>query len=155
GQVGPEVAELVGWPQATAVRALTVDPAARSFTAERETDDGFETVTGPLPAVITAAEDIAEERFPNKAARQAAARKPIATVAVAGLGLAADAVGAAGSPTWVAGIEEIASGRRGEVLAGESPQALAAALGERLRTLRRAAAAGGSAPALPARTPGR
>src|SRR5215510_13602186 len=39
GQVGPEVAELLGLPQATAVRRLTVDPATRAFVAERETDD--------------------------------------------------------------------------------------------------------------------
>src|SRR5262245_44998433 len=152
GQVGPEVAELVGRPQATAVRALTVDPAARSFTAERETDDGFETVTGPLPAVITAAEDIVEERFPTKAARQAAAAKPVTSVDVAALGLASDEVGAAGSPTWVAGVEEVAITRRAEVLTGDSPPALVAALGERLRALRAATPA--ADPPLPARTPG-
>src|SRR5262249_14931911 len=69
GQVGPEIAELLGLPQATNVRRLTVDPAARTFDAERGTDDGFETVQGPLPAIVTAAEDLAEERFPTKAAR--------------------------------------------------------------------------------------
>src|SRR5512143_441619 len=73
GQVGPEIAELLDLPQATGVRAITVDLAARTFDAERETDDGHETVRGPLPAVVTAAEDIASERFPDKAARQAAA----------------------------------------------------------------------------------
>src|SRR5205085_9302882 len=103
GQVGAEVAELLGWPQATNVRRLTLDPAARTFTAERETDDGFETVTGPLPSVVTCAEDVAEERFPSKAERQAAAAKPIATVGIADLGLAARDVGAEGSPTWAAG----------------------------------------------------
>src|SRR5436190_2189640 len=47
-QVGPEVAELLGLPQVCCARALTVDEAARTFTAERETDDGSETVTGAL-----------------------------------------------------------------------------------------------------------
>src|SRR5262249_37655288 len=61
GQVGPEVAELLGLPQVTAAGRLDVDPSARTFLAERETDDGFENVTGPLPAVFTAAEDLAEE----------------------------------------------------------------------------------------------
>src|SRR5436309_1422296 len=55
GQVGPEVAELLGWPQVTAARRLSVDPATRRFTAEREADDGFETLAGQLPAVVTAA----------------------------------------------------------------------------------------------------
>jgi len=79
GQVGPEVAELLDLPQVTAARRLDVDPGTRRFTAERETDDGFETLEGPLPAVVTAAEDLAEERFPKKAEREAAAAKPIAT----------------------------------------------------------------------------
>src|SRR5438034_726858 len=73
--------------------------AARTFAAERETDEGFETVTGPLPAVVTAAEDLAEERFPTKAERQAAAAKPIASLGAAEVGLAPDDVGARGSPT--------------------------------------------------------
>jgi electron transfer flavoprotein alpha subunit len=135
GQVGPEVAELLGLPQATAVRRLTVDPAARTFVAERETDEGFETVGGPLPAVVTAAEDLAEERFPTKGERQAASTKPIATVGAGDVGLSARDVGAAGSPTWVAGIEPVEVTRRGEVLAGDSPEALARALAERVRAL--------------------
>jgi electron transfer flavoprotein alpha subunit len=151
GQVGPEVAELLlDLPQVTGVRKLTLDPGARTFTAERETDDGFETVTGPLPAVITAAEDLAEERFPTKAERQAAAAKPIATVSAADVGLALEQIGAAGSPTWVAGIELVESTRRGEMLTGDSPEALARTLGERLRAL---ATAPAEAPTLPARPP--
>src|SRR6266550_1811862 len=132
GQVGPEVAELLDLPQVTAARRLDVDPGARRFTAERETDDGFETLEGPLPAVVTAAEDLAEERFPKKAEREAAAAKPIATLGVADLGLAPGDVGLAGSPTEVAAIEPVDVTRLGEVLAGESPEALARALREKL-----------------------
>jgi len=135
GQVGPEVAELLGLPQVTGARRLEIDPAAGTFVAERETDEGFEEVTGPLPAVVTAAEDLAEERFPTKAERQAAAARPVTTLGAAEVGLAADDVGAKGSPTWVAGIEHVASTRRGEILAGDSPEALARQLGERLRAL--------------------
>src|SRR5712664_1435242 len=48
GQVGPEVAEMLDLPQVTGARRLEIDPAG-TFTAERETDEGFETVTGALP----------------------------------------------------------------------------------------------------------
>jgi electron transfer flavoprotein alpha subunit len=135
GQVGPELAELLGLPQATAVRKLTVDAPARTFEAERATDDGFETVAGPLPAVVTAAEDLAEERFPTKAERQAAATRPVDTVSAADVGLRPDDVGAAGSPTWVAGLESADTARRGEVLSGASLADLGAALAERLAAL--------------------
>ena len=154
GQVGPEVAELLGWPQVTAARRLSVDPATRRFTAEREADDGFETLAGQLPAVVTAAEDLAEERFPTKAEREAAATKPIATLGVADLGLAPGDVGLAGSPTEVAAIEHVEVARRGEVLAGDSPEALARTLGERLRDLGVLGGAPEKRPRLPVRTPG-
>src|SRR5438132_515857 len=148
GQVGPEVAEMLDLPQVTAARRLALDPAARPLAADRQPDEGFETVTGPLPAVVTAAEDLAEERFPTKAERQAAAARPIATLGAAEVGLAPDDVGATGSPTWVAGIEHVPSTRRSEMLAGDSPEALARALGERLRQL---APPRDDRPALPAR----
>src|SRR5439155_1645718 len=97
GQVGPEVAEMLDLPQVTGARRLELDPAARIFVAERETDEGFETVTGPLAAVVTAAEDLAEERFPTKAERQAAAAKSIATLGVAEGAQHAPALAAAGA----------------------------------------------------------
>jgi electron transfer flavoprotein alpha subunit len=135
GQVGPQVAELLDWPQATVVRRLDVDPLARTFEAERETDDGFELVAGSLPALLTAAEDLAEERFPSKADRQAAAAKPIVEVSLADLDVSPDHVGADGSPTWVAGIEEVKIERRGEVIQGDDPEQIANVLRERLRAL--------------------
>jgi electron transfer flavoprotein alpha subunit len=149
GQVGPEVAELLDLPQVTAVRTLTIDPVARTFVAERETDEGFQTLGGRLPALFTAAEDLAEERFPTKGARQAAAARPVATVTVAELGLRPEDVGAAGSPTWVAGLEEVAAERRGELVTGETPEALAQALGERLRALGALASGDDARPTLP------
>ncbi|HLK12765.1 MAG TPA: FAD-binding protein [Candidatus Binatia bacterium] len=135
GQVGPEVAELLDLPQATAVGRLELEPGARTFVAERETDDGGETVVGPLPAVVTVGEDFAPERFPTKAERQVAAGRPVAVRTLADLELAPAAVGPGGSPTWVAGLEPVPTTRRGEVLTGDSPAALARALAERLRAL--------------------
>src|SRR5579884_1106629 len=66
---------------------------------------------------------------------QAAAAKPIAVRTLAQLGLDPATVGTAGSPTWVAGLEPVEIRRRAEILTGESPAALARALGERLRAL--------------------
>jgi electron transfer flavoprotein alpha/beta subunit len=70
GQVGPEIAELLDLPQVTVARTLVLDPAARRLTAERETDEGMETVTAPLPALVTAAEDLAAERYQQSRARR-------------------------------------------------------------------------------------
>src|SRR6185369_1617887 len=132
GQVGPEMAELLDWSLATDVHRLMLEPAASIFEAERQVDDGFETVRGPLPAVVTVAEDIAPERFPSKAEREAAAGKPIETVDCAALGLATGEVGAAGSPTWVAEVREVTVARRGELVSGETPEVMAQVLRRRL-----------------------
>src|SRR6185295_1742591 len=99
GQVGPELAELLDLPQVTGARSLTIDPGARALTAERETDAGFETVVASLPVVVTAAEDLAPERFPTKAERAAGKEKPIEERNAAQIGADVQRIGAAGSPT--------------------------------------------------------
>jgi electron transfer flavoprotein alpha subunit len=123
GQVGPELAELLDLPQVSAARTLIVDLAARALIAERETDEGLDTVTAPLPALVSAAEDIAAERFTTKAEREAAQAKPIADVTAADLGGDATRFGAAGSPTWVLGLQAVEDERRREVFEAENPDA--------------------------------
>lgn len=123
-QVGPEVAELLDLPQVCCARRLTLDPAGRTFTAERETDEGSEVVTGPLPALVTAGEDLAAEKFPRRADKEAAKAKPIVTLGAADLGIDLAAVGAAGSPTWVEGLETVSVARSGRIIAGELDAAI-------------------------------
>src|SRR5216683_2932608 len=50
-----------------AARTLAVDTKLRRIRAERETDEGFETVECALPALVSAGEDLAPERFPKRA----------------------------------------------------------------------------------------
>jgi electron transfer flavoprotein alpha subunit len=133
GQVGPELAELLDLPQVTVARRLDVDPAARTLTAERETDAGLETVTAPLPALVSAAEDLAPERFTTKAERAAAEAKPIATITAAELDVDPASLGFDGSPTWVLGLEVVEEHRRRELIEAATPAAAAEALVERLR----------------------
>jgi electron transfer flavoprotein alpha subunit len=130
GQVGPEVAELLDWPQVTGVYALTVDIRSGQLTAERETDGGFETIVTPLPALVTAAEDLAPERFPSKADREAAKTKPCLELRAADLATDMSQFGAAGSPTWVAGLQQIDTARLGRIVAADSVDAAAAQLAQ-------------------------
>lgn len=131
GQVGPEIAELLDLPQVTAACSLSLDPVKRELEAEREIDGGLETVAAPLPAVVTAAEDLAPERFTTRAEREAAAAKPIEVLKAADLGDAA-VFGAAGSPTWVLGLESIEVDRRGERIEAASCEEAVERLVERL-----------------------
>jgi len=128
GQVGPELAELLDLPQVTGARTLTIDPTTRQLTAERETDDGFETITAPLPALVTAAEDLAPERFPSKAEREAAKAKPCVEVRAGDLLSDASQLGVAGSPTAVVGLHQVQTTRVGRVVEAASIDEAAAQL---------------------------
>ena len=99
GQVGPEIAELIGAAQITGARKLEID--GRMLRAERESDEGFDEVEAAMPAVITCAERVAQPVKVKPGASDEAATKPIQIVRAAELGAEAQEFGLAGSPTWV------------------------------------------------------
>jgi electron transfer flavoprotein alpha subunit len=99
GQVGPEIAELLGAAQITGARKLEVD--GRTLRAERESDEGFDEVEAVMPAVITCAERVAQPVKVKPGASDQAETKPIQAVRAADLGADPKEFGLAGSPTWV------------------------------------------------------
>lgn len=117
GQVGPEIAELLNIPQITGARTLTI--TENTLAAERETDSGFETVTCALPAVLSATEDLAPEKFPTKADKEKAKEKPIQEVTASDLSTDLSQFGVAGSPTWVESVQAVEVAREKKVLEGD------------------------------------
>ncbi len=99
GQVGPEIAELIGAAQITGARKLEID--GRMLRAERESDEGFDEVEAAMPAGITCAERVAQPVKVKPGAADEAATKPIEVVRAAELDAEAKEFGLAGSPTWV------------------------------------------------------
>ena len=86
GQVGPAVAELLGWSHLAGVVGLEVDGGA--FTATRLVEGARETVAGTLPALLTCSKGLAEPRVPKvmqvmKASRAAIDRRDLASLGVA------------------------------------------------------------------------
>jgi len=100
GVVPAMLAERLGVPQLTL--ASQVDIEGGSVTVRRVTDEGYATVTGQLPAVVSVVEKINEPRYPSFKGIMAAKKKPVQTLTLADLGVDADAVGLAGSATAVA-----------------------------------------------------
>ena len=125
GQVGPEIAELLKLPHVSNVRKLDYHPDSNSLVAERVTDDGYEVIQCPLPALVCVTEGIMEERFPKREEMQAAASKPIEAVTSGQLSSDASLFGAAGSPTWVADIQLVEPHRLGVVVEEPDPEAAA------------------------------
>ncbi len=68
------VAELLGLPSITYARRLELTDAG--LVADREHEEGYDTVSSPLPAVVSVVEAINEPRFPSFKGIMAAKSKP-------------------------------------------------------------------------------
>ncbi len=122
GQVGPEVAELLDIPHVTGVCSLTIDERAGNFIAERETDEGFETVKCELPALITAAERLVKPLKIKDADIEAVRDRPIEVITAEDLSVDPATLGHAGSPTWVAEIFNFQRTRKVQFIEGDVKQ---------------------------------
>jgi electron transfer flavoprotein beta subunit len=99
GAVPAIVAELLGLPQVTQLRKVTVEGS--TIKGERETDEGVAFLEASLPAVISVTEKINEPRYPSFKGIMAAKKKPVSTLTVADLGIDASDVGLSGAWTQV------------------------------------------------------
>ncbi len=137
-QVGPEMAEILGVPHVAGASKITWSEDGTRLVAEREADDGHEVIEVALPCLVTVAEHLMPPIGVRKPAVEAARQTPVETLGAAALGLAAEEVGAAGSPTWVAEIRAAPPVARSpvEMIEGATPE-VAAALADRIaRVLR-------------------
>ncbi|GHF81390.1 electron transfer flavoprotein beta subunit [Amycolatopsis bartoniae] len=91
GAVPAILAELLGLPQLTYVRELTVDGS--TVKADRETEDGLTHLEASLPALVSVSEKINEPRYPSFKGIMAAKKKPVDTLTIADLGIDAGEVG--------------------------------------------------------------
>ena len=135
GQVGPEVAALLGVPVVTGARSLARDPAGDLLDAVGESDDGTRRYRFPPPAVVTVSEKIAKPLKVTPEQRDAVAPGRVETWSIATLGLEPGSVGAAASPTVVESLENEEPARHPILLAEGSVDARVARAVERLRPL--------------------
>jgi electron transfer flavoprotein beta subunit len=99
-QVIPHMlAERLGIAALTGARKLTVDGS--TLTIERQTDEGFEVVTASTPAVVSVWDTINEPRYPSFKGIMAAKKKPLQTLSLSDLGIAAGEVGFDGATSTV------------------------------------------------------
>ena len=101
GQVGPEIACHLGYPQITyASEANIVDGKLQ---CKRESDKGYDVLEVAMPAVITVVKTEFEPRYPTLKSKMAAKKKPIGIITFADVESIIDAtrIGLNGSPTKV------------------------------------------------------
>jgi electron transfer flavoprotein beta subunit len=86
-QVGPMLAGLLRWPQATFVSKFEPAEDRRLATCTRETDSGLEVIRVRLPAVITTDLRLNEPRYVSLPSLIKARRRPIEVNTLAALGV--------------------------------------------------------------------
>jgi electron transfer flavoprotein beta subunit len=117
GVVPAMLAERLGVPQLTL--ASRVEISGSDVTIRRVSDDGVDTVTGSLPAVVSVVEKINEPRYPSFKGIMAAKKKPVQVLALSDLGVEASAVGLANAATAVADFAKRPPRAAGEVVTDE------------------------------------
>lgn len=75
GQVAGMIAEFLDFPSVSVATKLDINGS--TATVEREIDGGKETVTAPLPLVVSAQKGLAEPRIPNMRGIMSARTKPL------------------------------------------------------------------------------
>jgi len=85
GIVGSRLSELLGLPQISSVRKLTVD--GETITAERALEDSTEVVRTKIPAVVTVTREINQPRIPSLMMIMKASKKEIVKWMLADIGV--------------------------------------------------------------------
>jgi len=81
GQVGPQLAELLGMPHVSSV--MGVDGSDGSLSLQRDTEGGYQQVTVATPAVVVVGSSTEEPIYPSIKGMMAAKKKPVDKVAAA------------------------------------------------------------------------
>jgi electron transfer flavoprotein alpha subunit len=151
GQVGPAVAQLLDLPFAGAARQLEVIDGGLSLVCQA--DDTSQTIRMELPGVVAVAERLCDPAKVSEEGRRQVPADKVRRLTAADLG--AGPWGAAGSPTKVTSLREVASARTRLRLRGTPSEQVAEAV-ERLNAMGALTRAGlPVTPAQPARLGGR
>ena len=84
GTVPEQVAELLGLPSVTFAKEVSIE--SESVAVKRQTEDGYDEVTCPLPALVSVTAGVVEPRYPSFKGIMAAKSKPVEEVNLGDLG---------------------------------------------------------------------
>jgi electron transfer flavoprotein beta subunit len=117
-QVGPGVSMHLDIPQVTYVKKIEkIDED--NATVERMTEEGYDIISTPLPAVLTVVKEINEPRLPSLKGKMKAKKAEIPVWTAEDIGCDQDKIGLDGSPTRVVKIFTPPPREGGRILEGE------------------------------------
>lgn len=102
GQLGPALAELLGWPHVGSVIAIQWAGDFKSATVRRRIEGAEEVVEIKLPCLLTIDKGLCEPRYPSLPGLMKAKKKPVDTKNAAALGLNPADLARAAAGTWLA-----------------------------------------------------
>ena len=129
GQVGPELAEMLGIPFIAYVSQIE-DIAEGHMRVKRMVEDGHEVIETPLPAVITVAKEINVPRLPSLRGISRSKSADIPVWNAEEIGADQDMVGLSGSATRVIKIFFPRRSRQGEILQGDTESQVESLIGK-------------------------
>jgi electron transfer flavoprotein beta subunit len=112
GTVPEQVAALLDLPSVTFAKHVEID--GQTLKVNRQTEEGYQEVTVPLPAVISVTAGVVEPRYPSFKGIMAAKSKPLDTVTAADLGITP--VGWAGAGQSIDDIAQAEARAAGEII---------------------------------------
>jgi electron transfer flavoprotein beta subunit len=129
GLTAAQTARVLGWPALTLVAAIpAVDPAAKTIRVERSIEEGRQTVTGQLPAVLNIVKDFGEPRYPSFMGIRKANRAVIPVWSLADLGISAPTTVVSWPIVENPPVRQVAT----EMITGGSPQEIADKLADKI-----------------------
>jgi electron transfer flavoprotein beta subunit len=134
GLVQGGTARRLGWPLLSFVSKIdALDPAAKTIEVDRLVEQGHQKVLSKLPAIITVVKEINEPRYPSFMNIRKASKLQIPTWDAASIGVEASKVGRANAAAqWTKIMPLPARSGNVEMIGGDSPQAIASALADKL-----------------------
>ena len=117
GTVPEQVAELLGLPSVTFAKEVSIE--SESVAVKRQTEDGYDEVTCPLPALVSVTAGVVEPRYPSFKGIMAAKSKPVEEVNLGDLGIEGSTVGWAGGRQQIVSIEPAPEREAGEIIEDE------------------------------------
>jgi electron transfer flavoprotein beta subunit len=131
GQVGSGIAEILGLPSVTLVKKIDITDSKASV--ERLSEDGYEVVETPLPALITVSNEIGEPRYPTIKGIMAAKKKEPIIWSLVDIGVEPSQVGDDGRRTKLVKLFQPVREGKCEIIDGDSPEEAGANLALKLR----------------------
>jgi electron transfer flavoprotein beta subunit len=114
GTVPVQLAELLGYPALSFARFVEIEGEA--LCVKRQTEQGYDEIRCPYPAVVTVTAGVVEPRYPSFKGIMAAKSKPLTELSLADLGIDPATVGSTGARQLVVSIEDAESRASGQLV---------------------------------------